>query len=223
VYAQTATEPICDLESGKKLFWADKDSEKRLLGFAAIKCAAVAGNPESQAYLATLLETGLAGTKDSQEAAIWLEKAAIQSHPPAISRLAFAYLHGIGVRQDKVRARELLNEAAKFGDVQAMANLGAMYGMGDSVPQSNRLAADWYKKAADGGGMNGQIGLANMLFRGHGVEQNYTECFLYASLAARQKHPRAASLASECEGRISSEDKVRILQQVEGWKPNVSK
>ena len=219
VHGQTPSEPVCDLEQGKKLLWGEKDSDRRQSGLAAIRCAAEAGNPESQTYLATLLDAGLGVTKDSREAATWLEKAASQGHAPAISRLAFAYLHGIGVRPDKVRARELLMEASKLGDIQAMGNLGAMYGMGDGVPQSNQLAAEWYRKSADGGGMNGQIGLANMLLRGHGVEQDFSACFLYASLAARQKHPRSASVASECEARLSPEERARVMQQINGWKP----
>jgi hypothetical protein len=71
--------------------------------------------------------------------------------------------------------------------------------------------------------MNGQIGLANMLLRGHGVPKDFSACYLYASLAARQKHPRAAGVANECESRLTPDERARVVQQIDAWKPKTAR
>ena len=223
-HAQPLLEPQpqpapCDLEGGKKLMWGDKDPEKRQTGLSQIRCSAEAGNLEAQVYLATLLDAGIGMPQDTRQAAQWLERAAEKRYPPAMSRLAFAYLNGVGVQPDRDKARTLLTEAAALGESQAMANLGAMYGRGDGVPQSDRIAAEWYQKAADRGSPNGQLGLANMLMRGHGVSQDYSRCFFYASLAAKTNFPPAVNVAKQCEQRLSTDERARVVEQVQQWKP----
>ncbi len=223
VGAQEITPPAqdCSLAEAKKLMWGDRDEEKRRRGLTGLRCAAEVGDPEAQTYLATLLDAGLGVRQDVVEAASWLGKAATQKYAPAMTKLAFAHLHGLGVPHDRTKGRELLQQAASMGNAQAMANLGAMYGMGDGVAQSDRQAAEWYRKAAERGAPNGQVGLANMYLRGHGVEQSFAACFFYASLAAKQGFPRAPSLAKQCEAPLSTDEKLRVDQDVAKWQPTV--
>ena len=220
--AQQVESPPCDFETGKKAMWADKDPEKRQAGLSQIRCAAEAGTPEAQVYLATLLDAGFGVPQDTRQAAEWLERAAQKRYPPAMTRLAFALLNGVGVRPDRDRARALLADAAALGDAQAMSNLGAMYGRGDGVPQDDRVAAEWYRKGAERGSPHGQLGLANMLLRGHGVVQDFSACYLYASLAAKTNYPPAINVAKQCEQKLSAEERARVAEQVQQWKPSVS-
>jgi uncharacterized protein len=222
VEAQQVEVPPCDFEAGKKVMWAEKDPEKRQSGLAQIRCAAEAENLEAQVYLASLLDAGLGVPQDTRQAAEWLERAAQKHYPPAMTRLAFALLNGVGVRPDRDRARELLERTAALGDAQAMSNLGAMYGRGDGVPKDDRRAAEWYRKGAERGSPHGQFGLANMLMRGHGVAQDFSACYLYASLAAKTDFPPAINVAKQCEQKLSAEERARIAEQVQQWKPIVS-
>ena len=62
---------------------------------------------------------GMGVTKDLEEAAKWMDRAAQQGNVSAMTGLGICYYYGHGVKRDKNKGREWINKAAILGDEYA--------------------------------------------------------------------------------------------------------
>ena len=104
------------------------------IGSAALRSAALAGDPSAAYEVAVRLAEGRAVPEDDEGAAHWFERAAKKGLTPAQFRLASLYEKGIGVKKNLARARDLYRAAADKGHGKAMHNLAVLYAEGIDGP-----------------------------------------------------------------------------------------
>jgi TPR repeat protein len=106
------------------------------------------GNAEKQFLYGFFLQHE---TKEFQEAAKWLTKAAEQGHVIAQDKLGDTYRNGEGVPQDDKEAVKLFTLAAEQGYAKAQHNLALKYSSGRGVPQNYVQAHMWFNLSATNG------------------------------------------------------------------------
>lgn len=115
--------------------------------FALCNKAAASGFVPAQATVGALFTR----TRDFEQAARWLRKAADQGDPEAQYNLGIAYIKGQGVPADLGQAFRWMVLAAEQGIAPAQARLGLMYATGDGVALDPVEAHKWLILAAKAG------------------------------------------------------------------------
>lgn len=135
---------------------------------ASTRVRAEGGDGAAQMLLGIAYLNGDGGlARDGQQAAHWLEMAALQGNSPAAVRLGNLYEEGRAIPQNLKLAADWRRRAAARGDTSAQLQLGRMYLQGLGVDQDLAAARLWLGKAAGAG--NGEAAyLLSHLYR-HGI------------------------------------------------------
>jgi localization factor PodJL len=189
------------------------------IGNAALRAAAIAGDPAAAYEVASRFAEGRGVTLSNEDQAHWLERAAKQGLAPAQFRLGGLYEKGIGVRKDLLRARDLYLAAAQKGNAKAMHNLAVLYAEGVSGTPDYESAATWFRKAADHGVKDSQFNLAVLFARGIGVEQNYAESYKWFMLAANQGDSDSLAKLNEVAVNLDLQTQEAVRLAVQTWSP----
>ena len=189
------------------------------VGSAALRSAALAGDPSAAYEVAVRLADGRVVPEDDEAAAHWFDHAAKKGLAPAQFRLASLYEKGIGVKKNLATARDLYRAAADRGHGKAMHNLAVLYAEGIDGPGDYRTAAQWFRKAAERGVIDSQYNLAVLFARGFGVEQNFAESYKWFFLAAREGDRDAVQKRDEMAAHLDEQSLAAARIEVEKWTP----
>jgi localization factor PodJL len=187
------------------------------IGNAALRSAAVAGNPAAEYEIGVRFIEGRGVPQNSEEAAHWLARAADHGLAPAQYRLGSLYEKGQGVKKDLMEARRLYLAAAQQGNAKAMHNLAVLYAVGLEGSPDYKSASEWFQKAADHGVADSQYNLGILFARGVGVEQNLAEAFKWFALAAQQGDKDAAKKRDDVAARLDPQAVVAARLAVQTW------
>ncbi len=189
------------------------------IGTAALRQAALSGNPSAQFVVASRYLEGKGTARDAAAAARWYQRAAAQSLVNAQYRLATLFERGLGVPKDPAAARMWYERAAEAGNVRAMHNLAVMLADNTGGKADYPAAARWFSKAAEYGLKDSQFNLAVLKERGLGVTADRKEAYRLYSLAAREGDADAAARAKTLRNYLSSTELASIDSQVAAWVP----
>lgn len=168
-------------DSGNKFHRIDIDKT-----FSAFKSAAEKGNKYAMLALCDAYSTGALAPADTQQAMLWLNKAANAGNVLAMYELAImSYEKGnYPGPHDNVVAAKWFLKSAEAGYVDGMTHTAIIYYYGRGVKQDYKKAMEWFLKAADKGdplAMN-NIGLAYMT--GEGATLDYKKAVYWFKKAA---------------------------------------
>lgn len=88
----------------------------------------------------------------------------------------------------------------------AARQLGEWYEHGVGVRQDMVVAARWYRKAAELGDEEGQASIGFCYLKGAGVPQNYSQAYIWLSLAAVNGGVLVTEQRDEAAKKLSQED-----------------
>ncbi len=146
------------------------------------------GDHKAQYRVGVILRDGLAGEKNSAEAAKLFQTAAKKGHIKSQYALGKLFADGTGGRQDFVAAAKWFRAAAGFGrHREAQFELANLYFSGRGVGHDYTAAVEWFRRAAMRGHAGAQFVMASMFEKGWGVNRDLAEAFAWYALAA--KHP----------------------------------
>lgn len=168
-------------------------------GLACTTAAAEKGNPHAQLALGLLYLQGLDHkiSKNIQEAAYWLQKAANNqaSIGRAKAELGHLYRDGLGVPRDLQQAKFWYQAAAAQGEVAAMLILGELaegwYGNESQAKRSEAIT--WYQKAASAGSSLAEFRMGWLLVREFDPWSERPQALSTLMSAAQNKQPHALS------------------------------
>lgn len=120
-------------------------------------------------------------SKDDEQAAQQLKRAAERGDPDAQSRLAEVYYR---VRDYKTAFAWFLKSADQ-GYARGQYNLGVMYMEGSGTPKDESEAVKWFLKAAEQGERGAMNNLTAAYFYGRGVPQDFVLTYMWSSIAAQ--------------------------------------
>ena len=164
--------------------------------------AADKGNAQAQLSLGFLYYYGGEGVaQDHAEAIKWLRLAAEQELARAQFNLGVLYYGGEGVAQDHAEAIKWLRLAAEQGLAQAQFNLGSLY----YNAQDHAEAAKWFRLAAEQGLADAQSNLGVLYCNGEGVVQNYSEAYIWLSLASAGNAPNARKARDQIAQKLDAD------------------
>jgi localization factor PodJL len=187
------------------------------IGNAALRSAAVAGNPAAEYEIGVRFIEGRGVPQSFEAAAHWLARAADHGLAPAQYRLGSLYEKGQGVKKDLTEAHRLYLTAAQQGNAKAMHNLAVLYAVGLEGAPDYKIASEWFQKAADHGVADSQYNLGILYARGVGVEQNLAESYKWFALAAQQGDKDAAKKRDEVAARLDPQALVAARLAVQTW------
>jgi localization factor PodJL len=187
------------------------------IGNAALRSAAVAGNPAAEYEIGVRFIEGRGVPQSFEAAAHWLARAAEHGLAPAQYRLGSLYEKGQGVKKDLMEACRLYVTAAQQGNAKAMHNLAVLYAVGLEGAPDYKIASEWFQKAADHGVADSQYNLGILYARGVGVEQNLAESYKWFALAAQQGDKDAAKKRDEVAARLDPQALVAARLAVKTW------
>ncbi len=113
--------------------------------------AAEAGHVLAMVRLGSILEQGMDGPPDVEQAVSWYRRAADLGSPQAMVKLARLFSDGRGVRRSFDLAVEWLTKAAEAGDGVAMARLAKAYDDGKMLAPDAQKAARYVLNAVRAG------------------------------------------------------------------------
>lgn len=148
------------------------------------------GYAPAQTQLAFLLERGLGGPVDYEEAVHWLQLAHENGDTVASTVLGYYYDQGLGVSKDCLRAKALYELGAAQGDDMALNNLGVIYSRGECVPVDHDKAVPLFREAARKGNRDALLALGYNYEYGLGVERNFEEARIRYESLAEEGDPR---------------------------------
>ena len=177
---------------------------------AIFTALAEAGHTEAEYKLGLMYYYGEGVTKDHEEAAEWISRAASAEFADAQNTLGEMYYEGKGVYVNYEEAVICFGDAAQAGHPEAQWNLGHMYLTGEGIEQNNHRAYIWFGRAAIQGCemakkscslmdlymtyseiAEAQNDLGLMYEDGREVEQDYIIAYRWFSLAAAEGHEEA--------------------------------
>jgi len=188
------------------------------IGSAALRLAAIAGDPVAQFDVAVRYAEGKGVAADATLAAAWLQRAALRGHGPAQYRLGICFEHGAGVKADPERAKAWYRRAAEQGVAKAMHNLAVLTLGGAGRARDYAAAAHWFREAAERGVLDSQFNLALFYEHGFGVEQNLLEAYHWYGIAARAGDEQAARHLDGLKPRLAAEQLLAAEQRLEQWR-----
>jgi len=193
------------------------DKLQATIGGAALRAAAIKGDPTAEFEVAVRLAEGRGVPQDLSAAAQWFERAARQGLAPAQFRLGGLYEKGLGVKKDLDGARRHYLAAAQAGNAKAMHNLAVLYAEGIDGKPDYQTAAKWFRKAADHGMTDSQYNLGVLFARGIGLEVNLAESYKWFALAARDGDREAAKKRDDVGGRLDHATLTAARAAVQAW------
>lgn len=107
-----------------------------------------AGNPVAQFELASRFNYGRGMPRNSNQALIWLRKAATAGQEDAARVLAIKLFNGYDVPPDHIEAMHWARILADKGDLPGQLMLANMYANGEGTPRDLVQAYKWYAIAA---------------------------------------------------------------------------
>jgi localization factor PodJL len=195
----------------------DENKLPATIGTAALRKAAMAGDPAAAYEVAIRFADGHDVAQNYEAAAYWLQRAAKAGLAPAQLRLGALYESGLGVKKDLATAHDLYLAAAEKGNGKAMHNLAVLYAEGVGGTPDYRSAAAWFRKAADHGIRDSQYNLGILYARGIGVEQNNAESYKWFALAAEQGDTDAAKKRDAIASRLNAQSLAAARLAVKNW------
>ena len=189
------------------------------IGNAALRAAAINGDPDAAYEIADRYLAGRGVNSDTSEAIKWFERAVTKGSAVAAFRLGMAFEKGLGVPKDRARARTNYVLAANAGHLKAMHNLAVMTveePAADNKPDY-ATAIPWFRKAAGHGLRDSQYNLGVLYARGLGVPQNLAESFRWFALAANQGDGDAAKKRDDVAARLDQQTLVATRLAVQTW------
>jgi TPR repeat protein len=187
------------------------------IGAAALRLAAVAGDPVAQLEVAMRYAEGKGVVENPVEAAAWFQRAALRGHPIAQYRFGICFERGIGVTTDGERAKAWYRRAAAQGVAKAMHNL-AVLNLGGAGHSSNyEAAAHWFNEAAERGLPDSQFNLALLYEQGLGVEQNLLQAYHWYGIAARAGDEEAARRRDRLKPQLAADQLSSEEQLLNAW------
>ncbi len=187
------------------------------LGNAALRTAALAGDPGAAYEIAARYFDGRGLEANGVEALRWFELARAAGSVPAAYRLGGIYEKGQGVTKNLAEARRYYLLAAEGGHIKAMHNLAVLHAEGVDGKPDFRTATRWFRMAADRGLRDSQFNLAVLYARGLGAEQNLTEAYRWFALAAIQGDPDAAKKRDDVANRLDAQTLIAAKLAVQTW------
>jgi localization factor PodJL len=187
------------------------------IGGPTLRAAALSGDAAAAYEVGMRFADGRGVPRNTEEAALWLERAAKQGLAPAQFRLGGFYEKGIGVKKDFARARDLYLAAAGKGNGKAMHNLAVLYAEGIDGPADYANAAHWFREGADHGVTDSQYNLGILYARGTGVAQNYAESYKWFALAALAGDQDAAKKSEEVASHLDPQSLAAARLAVKTW------
>jgi hypothetical protein len=187
------------------------------IGPAALRLAAVAGDPVAQFEVAMRYAEGKGVAEDPTEAAAWFQQAALRGHGPAQYQLGIAFERGTGVTADPERAKAWYRRAAAQGVAKAMHNLAVLNLGGPGRSSNYGAAAHWFNEAAARGLLDSQFNLALLYEQGLGVDQNLLEAYHWYGIAARAGDEEAARRLDRLKPRLAADQLLAQEQRLGEW------
>ncbi|MDP2619146.1 MAG: peptidoglycan-binding protein [Hyphomicrobiales bacterium] len=200
---------------------ADVDDPPELsekIGSAALRQAAIGGNPIAQFEVASWLAEGRGMKADPAAAAVWYRRAAAGGLAPAQYRLGSLYEKGTGVAQDRDAARIWYERAAARGNRKAMHNLAVLYADGIDGPPNFEAAARWFRAAAELDLADSQYNLGILYARGLGVPQNFSESYKWFSILAGRGDKDAGLRRDAVSGKLDAQALAATKLAAQTWK-----
>lgn len=179
---------------------------------------AMAGDPESQAWLGSLHANGEGVPVDDQAALGWYLKAAEQGNHMAQANVGAFYFMGRGTPRDMAAAVKWLTAAAEGKDLNGLFNLAVLYAKGEGVPQDLLKSAELYRQAAELGHYPSQSRLGYIYFHGKGVEKDRVQAYLWLSLAAQHGIGTALNELEAVVKEMSLEEKGKGASLFDQWR-----
>ncbi len=134
------------------------------------------------------------GDRDPQQAAEWLERAAMLGEAEAMVLLAQLYLDGDGTRTDGSEALVWLHRACELGHGPAFLRMGELYAWGEHVACDLQRACELYEAGVDANDDDCRHHLALHLVTGDGVEEDPRRAVVLLASAAENGHSDAQFL-----------------------------
>ncbi len=161
----------------------------------AIECAVRAhvGDADAQFALGCAYESGDGVPTREDEAALWLERAALAGLTCAQVRIGEYYLRGVGVERDPARALSFFSSAARAGDVRGVYHVGLCYLYGRGVLRDPSYAVTFLLRAARQGYAPACYRLGILYRDGEGVPANHKRAVacMYAAVVSSATAIRA--------------------------------
>jgi localization factor PodJL len=198
------------------------DGETAGAGPAALRHAAVNGDPAAQAELATRFAEGKGVPQDYRQAAAWYQRAASRGYAPAQFRLASFFERGIGIEPDLERARIWYQRAAEQGHARAMHNLAVLAIGQDPKLADYTSAAHWFAQAAERGLSDSQFNLGLLHESGRGVARDGSQAYKWYALAARSGDKEAARRLEAIRLRLTPGELEAAQDSVARWEAQPS-
>ena len=139
--------------------------------------SAESGDIASQYYLGLAYDAGNGVKHDTQQALVWITKAAENGYPPAQNMLGDWLLIGYhGITQDTNKGIEWYMKAAEKHNLDAEINLYRIYGKSGSKYDPEKYVY-WLHRAAEDGSTQAywQLGRNYKIGDIEGIEQNYQQ------------------------------------------------
>ena len=188
-------------------------------GPAALRQAALAGEPAAVYELAARAAEGRGMARDLALAAKLFEKAAVHGLVPAQYRTGNVYEKGLGVPRDLAVARSWYQRAADKGNARAMHNLAVLIAEGVSGQPDYAAAIGWFRRAAQHGVRDSQFNLAVLLARGLGAQQDLAGAYTWFAIVATGGDEDAAKKRDEVGARLGAAELATARQAAERWRP----
>jgi localization factor PodJL len=185
---------------------------------AALKQAALNGDPAALYELAVRTMEGRGVPRDPRAAVAMFEKAGEKNLAPAQYRAGNAYEKGLGVTRDVEAARRWYQRAAENGNTRAMHNLAVLMAEGAAGKPDYAAAMTWFVKAAEHGVRDSQFNLAVLYARGLGGQQDLVRSYTWFAIAAGQGDEEAGRKRDEVAARLQPADLARAKSNVERWR-----
>lgn len=170
-----------------------------------LRKAAEEGLPQAQMLLAELYLQGMGVPRDPAAGATWLRQAAEQNYPHAGCALARLYRDGTGVSRSLDEAARWFRREAEAGCTTAMFALAVGLLTRESASPADRdEAMRWLRASASRGLVQAQSRLGELLSDGIVLEPDYTEAWVWFTLAAEQGQKLAVIDARRLEKKLTA-------------------
>jgi localization factor PodJL len=191
------------------------------VGPAALRKAAMAGEPAAVFEVASRAAEGRGMNRDPKLAARLFERAAAHGSAPAQFRIGSHYEKGIGVTRDPALARLWYQRAAEKGNARAMHNLAVLLAEGAGEKPDYVGAVEWFRRAAEHGVRDSQYNLAVLLARGLGTRQDLGGAFTWFAVAAGQGDTDAGKKRDEVASRLNASELTAAKSAADRWRPEI--
>gem|GEM_PF-488542 len=149
---------------------------------------------DSYLLYVTVLQDGIGGLPEMQQAARILEKLAATGDPEAMIRFSIALDEGFGCARDPERSLSLLEQAVAKNSPRAMVRMGKVLLLGEALPHDPAAALRYFERAAEMQYPPAWRELGICYSAGIGVEKDLNEAFDLFERSARAGDPEGAYL-----------------------------